>query len=307
MISRIYLKDFLSFNEVDLEFDKGLVVFTGPSGAGKSVLMESILSLFAIQEAKARLGEVVLKSSIKDEDFDVNIDDEIVIKEIKKDKTRYLLNNQTISKKRLQLFSSNLIKHLSLKDKTDFESNKLLDFLDLLSKNKNKNFTKLKDDFTKTYKELTLLKKELKKLTDDELKVEELKEFAKFEIDKIESLDPKIDEYDELMDIKKKLSKKDKIEDAIKNASAIFENSHQVSNALELLEISSSFFDDAINELNNHFERFNDSLFELEELDIRNILDRIKNYLLYKKDLVLLKNQLSIKNKKSKIYKNMRI
>ncbi|WP_419776985.1 AAA family ATPase [Malaciobacter marinus] len=298
MISRIYLKDFLSFNEVDLEFDKGLVVFTGPSGAGKSVLMESILSLFAIQEAKARLGEVVLKSSIKDEDFDVNIDDEIVIKEIKKDKTRYLLNNQTISKKRLQLFSSNLIKHLSLKDKTDFESNKLLDFLDLLSKNKNKNFTKLKDDFTKTYKELTLLKKELKKLTDDELKVEELKEFAKFEIDKIESLDPKIDEYDELMDIKKKLSKKDKIEDAIKNASAIFENSHQVSNALELLEINSSFFDDAINELNNHFERFNDSLFELEELDIENVLDRIEKLSSLQKRFGSIKEAIEYKEQK---------
>lgn len=104
MISRVYLKDFLSFNEIDLEFDKGLVVFTGPSGAGKSILMESILSLFGIEDAKAKLGEVVIQSSIKDEDFDIDIDDEIVIKEIKKDKTRYLLNNQTISKKGFKVF-----------------------------------------------------------------------------------------------------------------------------------------------------------------------------------------------------------
>lgn len=101
MINRIFIKDFLSFDEVDLEFDKGLVVFTGPSGAGKSILMESILSLFAIKEAKAKLAEVVLYSSINDEDFDISKNDEIVIKEIRKDKTRYLLNNQTISKKKI--------------------------------------------------------------------------------------------------------------------------------------------------------------------------------------------------------------
>ena len=44
MINRFYLKDFLSFKEVDLEFEKGLVVFTGPSGAGKSILMDAFLS-----------------------------------------------------------------------------------------------------------------------------------------------------------------------------------------------------------------------------------------------------------------------
>ncbi|AXH10518.1 DNA recombination protein RecN [Malaciobacter halophilus] len=298
MISRVYLKDFLSFNEIDLEFDKGLVVFTGPSGAGKSILMESILSLFGIEDAKAKLGEVVIQSSIKDEDFDIDIDDEIVIKEIKKDKTRYLLNNQTISKKRLQSFSTSLIKHLSLKDKTDFESIKLLNFLDLLSIKNNKKFNKLKQEFISSYKELSILKKELNRLIEDELKVEELKEFAQFEIDKIESIDPKLDEYEELMEVKKKLSKKDKIEDAIKSASLVFENSHQVSNALELLEVDSSFFDDAINELNNHFERFNDSLYELEELDIENVLDRIEKLSSLQKRFGSIKEAIEYKEQK---------
>ncbi|MDX9961844.1 MAG: AAA family ATPase, partial [Aliarcobacter sp.] len=57
MIRRVYLKDCLSFNEVDLEFKNGLNIFTGPSGAGKSILMQAILSLFALADVKAKLGE----------------------------------------------------------------------------------------------------------------------------------------------------------------------------------------------------------------------------------------------------------
>ncbi len=37
-----------------------------------------------------------------------------------------------------------------------------------------------------------------------------------------------------------------------------------------------AFFDEAVNELNNIFEKFNDSLLEMEELDIENVLDRIE-------------------------------
>jgi DNA repair protein RecN (Recombination protein N) len=37
LIERLYLRDLVTFNEVELEFENGLVVLTGPSGAGKSV------------------------------------------------------------------------------------------------------------------------------------------------------------------------------------------------------------------------------------------------------------------------------
>ncbi len=86
MITRLYIKNCLSFKEVDLEFGKGLNIFTGPSGAGKSILMQSILSLFSLSDVKSSLGEILLtQSQIIDESFDLSIDDEIVIKSIKKD------------------------------------------------------------------------------------------------------------------------------------------------------------------------------------------------------------------------------
>ncbi len=277
MIDRIYLKDFLSFKEVDLEFKNGLVVFTGPSGAGKSVLMQSILSLFAIGDAKASLGEVCLSNlKVNDEIYDIEEDDEIVIKEIKKEKIRYFLNSQSISKKNLNDFSKKLIKHLHLKDTSDFDSLKLISFLDSMSSKNQKEFDSLKNSFDEQFLKYQEMKKELARIKDDELKLEDLKEFAKFEIEKIKTINPEVGEYEELNGIKKKLSKKEKIEEAIENSKAIFSYTSSVNTVLELLDEDSAFFDESINELNNIYEKFNDTLSELEELDIENVLDRIE-------------------------------
>ena len=301
MIERIYLKDFLSFKEVDLELKNGLVVFTGPSGAGKSVLMQSILSLFAIEDCKASLGEVTLSNlDIKDEAYDIEKNDDIVIKEIKKDKVRYFLNSQTISKKNLNLFSKKLIKHLHLKDTSDFDSSKLISFLDSMSNKNQKEFFSLKNSFDEQFLEFQEIKKELEKIKEDESKLEDLKEFAKFEIEKIKSINPKIDEYEELNDIKKKLSKKEKIEEAIESSKAIFSYTSSVNKALELLDEDSTFFDESMNELNNIYEKFNDSLSELEELDIENVLDRIEKLSSLQKRFGSIEEALEYKKQKEK-------
>lgn len=301
MITRVYLKNCLSFEEVDLEFSNGLNIFTGPSGAGKSILMQAILSLFSLSEVRANIGEVILSDSkITNEVFDISCDDEIIIKNIKKDKVRYFLNNQTISKKNLFDFSTKLIKHLNLKDTSEFNSSKLIDFLDKLTSKNKKEFIKIKSNFDILYKELSQIKKELEKIQEDEKRLEDLKEFAKFEIDKIEQINPTIDEYEELNFLKKRLAKKEKIEVAIKKASGIFELNHNVTTALELMEIDSSFFDETMNELNNIFEKFSDSLHELEETNIENVLDRIEKLSALQKRFGSIEECLKYKEEKKK-------
>ena len=301
MIDRFYLKDFLSFKEVDLEFKKGLVVFTGPSGAGKSILMDAFLSLFGYKEARAALGETSISSSgITNEAFDIDENDDIVIKEIKKEKVIYFVNNQSISKKNLFAFSHNIVKHLHLRDVSDFQSSKLITFLDKLCLIKSKKFSKLKQDYETAFLEFSTVKAKLTKIKEDELKIEDLKEYAKYEIEKISSIDPKVDEYEELNRIKKQLSRKDKIEDAIKKASVIFDSSSAVSAALELMEQNSGFFDESINELNNIFESFNDTLSELEELDIEHVLDRIEKLSSLQKRFGSIEQALLYKEEKQK-------
>ena len=301
MITRVYLKNCLSFDEVDLEFKSGLNIFTGPSGAGKSILMQEILSLFALTEVKADIGEVNLNNSkICDEVYDISFEEDIVIKSIKKDKTRYFLNNQTISKKNLYDFSTKLIKHLNLRDTSEFDSAKLVGFLDRLCSEKNSNFIQIKNSFDSLYKDFIQTKKELDKIIEDETKLEDLKEFVKFEIDKIEQINPKVDEYEELNEIKKRLAKKEKIEVAINKASGILEFNQSVNNVLELMEVDSSFFDETMNELNNIFEKFNDSLIELDDINIENVLDRIEKLSSLQKRFGSIKECLEYKEQKIK-------
>ncbi|MGB0432649.1 MAG: tryptophanase, partial [Bacteroidia bacterium] len=49
-------------------------------------------------------------------------------------------------------------------------------------------------------------------------------------------------------------------------------------NTLELLEVETSFFDETMNELNNIFEKFNDSLFELEDIDIETVKELVNEH-----------------------------
>ena len=42
MLTQIYVKNFVLIDQVCLEFDKGLSVFTGETGAGKSLLIDAI-------------------------------------------------------------------------------------------------------------------------------------------------------------------------------------------------------------------------------------------------------------------------
>ncbi|MEA3290483.1 MAG: AAA family ATPase [Campylobacterota bacterium] len=277
MISRFYLKDYLSFKEVELEFEKGLVVFTGPSGAGKSILINSILTQFGSSDSKAALSEVLLEDiNIEDENYSLEKEDDIIIKQTTAAKTRYLLNNQTISKKNLKEFSAPFFKYLHLKDTSDFDSEKLISFLDFLVVKENPEYKNKLDQFKETFKNYNEIKNKLAKILKDEKDLEDLKEYAKFEIEKIASVNPKVDEYDELKEIKSNLSKKDKLQEILDEASPFLNNSHKISHALTMLDEDSSFFDDAINDVNNIFERFQDKISSMDDMDIEEVLDRIE-------------------------------
>jgi len=278
LTNRFYLKDYLSFDEVDLEFSKGLVVFTGASGAGKSILMGAILSLLGKEEAKAKLSEISISNlDINYEEYGINSNEEFTIKQINTTKTRYLLNNQTISKRNLKNFGLTFSKHLHLKDTTDFQSDKIVDFLDFLAKKEDTNFQILLDNFQNTFSKLKELKSQLTKINKDEQELDELIEYANYHFSTEENLDPKIGEYDELKIIKENLSKKEKVQEILDKCYPFLNNSHYITTALELLNENTGAFDDMINDVNNIFERFNDSCANMGNDDIENILDRLEN------------------------------
>jgi DNA repair protein RecN (Recombination protein N) len=276
MIERFYLKDYLSFKETELNLQNGLVVFTGPSGSGKSILMESILSSLGSATCDATLCESSVTWELDTESTGIESEEINVFKHLKKEKSRYFINNQSLSRKAISQIASNYVRHLSLKDYSDFENENLLAILDARVEAKGKKIYRLKKDYYASYKEHSQVRKELLKIEEEEKKIVELKEFAAFEIKKIQDINPTQGEDEELQEIKKELSRKEKVQESIANASEVFSFEHYVSTALESLDIESGFFDDAMNELRAKFESAEERFNALDEVDIEEVLNRIE-------------------------------
>ncbi len=275
MIERVYIKDLVTFDEVSLELDSGLIVFTGPSGAGKSILMQAILSNLGHGTSKAKLCEIEISNpGIESDEYILS--NPIVIKAIRKERSRYYIDGQNIPHKKIKKLMSHNIKYLSVRDKSDLNSSEIIENIDRYIDEREPSYLKIIDKYKKIFTEYHNNLNELLQKQDEAKKVTELIEFARFEIDKIVSIDPKPSEYDELINTKHRLSKIDRVKEAIERASAIFEYEQSVSEVYSLIEDDEQFFTDAINQVRIDFEKFEDMAMELEEIDIEYVLDRLE-------------------------------
>lgn len=276
MMERFYLKDCLSFKEVELNLKSGLIVFTGASGSGKSVLMNSILASFGHCVSDAKICESSVAWDLQRLDCGLESEEVNVFRQTKKEKSRYFVNNQSLSKNSIKKLSSNYLRHLSLKDYSDFENENLLNIFDLKIVKNSKNFQALKKEYLKNFIKLKKVKAQLHKVQEDERKIVELKEFASFEIKKIEEINPKKGEDEELLEIKKELSKKEKVLESISKAYEIFSAEHYVVGTLSTLDVNSSFFDDCMNELRAVLDNAQDRFSALDDVDVEEVLNRLE-------------------------------
>lgn len=276
MIERFYLKEFLTFKEAEMEFHPGLVVFTGPSGSGKSILMRSILSSVGLDNVDAQICESSVCWQIDEDAYGIGNEASNIFRQVKKEKTRYFINSQSTPRASMESISSAYLRHLSLKDYSDFEPFALLRRIDERLSVLHPEHTNALKDYAGKFAEYKSASEELRVIEDQEKRLAELKEFAAYEIGKIDLIKPRIGEDEELSVIKKELSKKEKIEKALQQAEAIFAHESHVSSALGLLESDSAFFDDAMNELRHIFESSTERMEELAEVDVEQVLDRIE-------------------------------
>jgi len=285
LINRLYLKDLVTFKEVELEFEKGLIVFTGPSGAGKSVLISAILSSFGYTtQSSASLCEVLLNrpKSLNSEIFE--LEDETTIKTLKKEKLRYFIDNQSISKKVLKEIYLPFVQYLSVRDSSGFESETLINLIDSKIISKNKTYKKLLKEYKKRYINYKLKLDQLKKIKNDESELTQKIEFINFEIDKINSINPKVGEEEELLKVKQQLSRIDKVKDALNIANEIFASESSVEEVYRLLDKSVTPFSDMMNQLRADFEETESLADELAEVNVEEVLNRLS-------DLTTLKNR----------------
>ncbi|NPA10815.1 MAG: AAA family ATPase [Epsilonproteobacteria bacterium] len=283
MIERVYLKEYvtfdeveLEFSEVDMEFGKGLIVFTGPSGAGKSVLMRGILSIFGYFDVNAKVAEALI--SEVDVDFSkygIDAEDEVIFKEVKKNKTRYFINNQAISKKVIKEIASYFIDYLSLREIKEFQSQSIIEVLDKMVKDNE--FYDILDKYIKLYQEYKDKSAKLNSILEDEKDINEKIAFLKYEISKIESLDPKIGEFEELMKIKKDMSKIEKIKEKIYEIDKIFEFENSIYEFLDMIDEDCDFFSNAMNDLRIAMDKAHEKASFLESVNIEEVLERLSN------------------------------
>ncbi|MEA3433897.1 MAG: AAA family ATPase [Campylobacterota bacterium] len=285
MIARLYLRELVTFDEVELEFDKGLVVLTGPSGAGKSVLMSAILSSFGhATQGAASLCEVNLARPSQLQSDAYELEDDLTIKTLKKEKLRYFIEGQNISKKALAELFSPYVKYLSVRDKGGFDSESLLEMIDSSLVAKDKNYKKSLKEYKKRYVNYKTKAAQLAKIKEDEAKLAELIEFVTYEIEKIERINPLPNEEEELLKVKQQLSRIDKIKDALSGASEIFAYEGSVEEVYRLLDKDATVFSEMMNQLRADFEDTETLADELEEVNVEEVLDRLS-------DLTTLKNR----------------
>ncbi len=276
MIERLYLRHLLSFEEVELEFDSRLVVFTGPSGAGKSLLISAILSNAGYKSThNASVCEVRFQKPKTLQAEDYELDTELIIKSLKKEQTRYYLNNQTISKKMLQTLFRPHIQYLSVRDKTGLEPHAILSMIDALLIAQNPTFKKSYKEYQKRFALYRTKSEELIKIKADEAKIAELIEFARYEIEKIEAINPKVTEESELIQIKRQLSHIDKLKASLQKASDIFNYEQHIEEIYRLLDKDVSYFVETMNQLRYDLEESETFADEIAEINVESVLDRL--------------------------------
>jgi len=299
LVTRLYLRELVTFHTLELQFEPGLVVFTGPSGAGKSVLLSAILSSFGyVTQGAATLCEVTVSkpSEMKSEAY--LLEEEITVKTLKKEKLRYFMDGQNISKKALAELFRPYVRYLSVRDRGGVSSEELLELIDTVASAGNRPYGKLLKSYRKRYAGYQSKLQMLEKIKADEAKLSELIEFTRYEIEKIEQIDPKPGEEEELLTIKQQLSRIDKIREAMERASQVFQFESSVEELYRLLEKEHSLFSEAMNQLREEFEETRMLADELESVDVERVLDRLSDVTALKNRYGSLEEALAYKNRK---------
>lgn len=284
MIKRIMVKKSPTFSHFELCFQNGFNVISGVSGSGKSVFLHTILSVFALREPNAEVieTEITLKHNqlpINFEDMGIvveSLDDnnETIFSVLKKQNTRYFINRQAISKKKLSEISHYFVKYISLKDGNELESDSMLHILDSMIQTKDSRFKTLIEKYQESFFTYKQCENELYNMEQTQKNIENLKDFAQFEINKISKINPQIGEYEKLLHDKKLLSKKEKVVQYCNKALESLDSLASVNKAFELLQIDDNMFQSSVIEARAILENALDD-FEKLDIDTESLLERI--------------------------------
>ena len=319
MLVSLEIRNFLLIKKLSIDFIKGFNTFTGETGAGKSIIIDALkLVLGGKNNSNHNLNEneittikaafeinQKIKNNLDDLNLEIEDDYLIVERQINENqKSKILINNQITSLTAVKKILSNIIEFQENYEQQELYNNKY--FLNFIDKTGSIDTKELKQKF-KIYKNS---KEEYKKHVLDEKNIQDRIEILNTKVQKIKSLNPKINEYQKLIDQRNYNKNSKKIADInteLKNLINTFNNSGLLvdieKNLIKLAEYDKSYdiltkkfsssaieTTEFVNEIENTFGKL-----EFDEIDFNEIEDRIYQYQQLSKFFEIEPNQLSEK------------
>ena len=227
MLTQLHIENIAVIEKADIEFGKGLTVLTGETGAGKSIIVDSLGAVLGARTSRelVRTGadkglvSAVFESNNADEwlkDNDIDPEDEIIIqRRISADgKNSCRVCGTPVSVSQLRELGALLLDIHGQNDGRQLmdEANHLA-YLDSYG-----DYGETIERFKAAYADYRACKKEIQRLSMDEIEKERMADSLQYQIDELEKAQLKVDEEDELSSKRDLLRNSEKLTEALDGA-----------------------------------------------------------------------------------------
>lgn len=228
MLLNLHVKNLALIEEVDVDFEKGLIVLTGETGAGKSLILGSVNIALGNKASKDMIRKgtdyslVELTFSVSEncakqlKKYDIYMEEDNIVtvtRKISEGRSISKINGETVNIKTLKNVISLLIDIHGQHDHQSLLYTK--NHLDILDKFAKDSISELKEQIKEEYSKYTKLIKKLEEFNIDEGQKAREIEFAEYEVNEIESANLKPEEDVQVEEEFKKLSNSKEIVSAL--------------------------------------------------------------------------------------------
>ena len=228
MLLNLHVKNLALIEELDVDFEKGLIVLTGETGAGKSLILGSVNIALGNKASKDMIRKgtdyslVELTFSVSEncakqlKKYDIYMEEDNIItvtRKISEGRSISKINGETVNIKTLKNVMSLLIDIHGQHDHQSLLYTK--NHLDILDKFAKDSILELKEQIKEEYSKYTKLIKKLEEFNIDEGQKAREIEFAEYEVNEIESANLKPEEDVQVEEEFKKLSNSKEIVSAL--------------------------------------------------------------------------------------------
>ena len=285
MLNSLEIENFILIKKVSINFNSGFNAFTGETGAGKSIIIEGLKLVLGsknynnLQIEKNEISKItavfdfteIIKKNL--EKLDISFEDDYLIiqREINSDlKSKVFINGKLSSLSTVRELLNGTIEF-----QENFEQQELFDdiyFLNFIDKFANVEKKELNNYFVNYLK----FKKEYENHIENEGQIKDKLDILKTKFNKIKSLNPKINEYEKLLNQRNLYKNNKKISDLTLEIKNIISNLNDHAN-LSDLERSIQKISDLDDKFKNISDKLSSCILDLNEY-INDIETEIEDY-----------------------------